>query len=100
MEEILSFEDISNYILEILSGQRITNLICTKEPAVFIQPTCTQNLYSKYLEKQKIIQYLSDSHCVYIYNAAEGFFTSFCYVSLHLRQCEYRMRANPREILP
>ena len=60
MEEILSFEDISNYILEILSGQRITNLICTKEPAVFIQPTCTQNLYSKYLEKQKIIQYLEE----------------------------------------
>ncbi len=62
MEDILSFEDISNYILEILSGQRITNLICVKEPVIFIQPTCTQNLYSKYLEKQKTIQYLNEGY--------------------------------------
>jgi hypothetical protein len=60
--EPLTFQDISNIILEVVSGKKITKINYCKDPAVFKQPTGQLKLYLNFLEKFKITKYIEQGY--------------------------------------
>jgi hypothetical protein len=56
----LSFTEISNLILEIISGRKIATISYFNEPVWFLQPNSKQKLYLNFLEKNLIDKYLQD----------------------------------------
>lgn len=59
----LSFSDITNIIIEILSGEKISSInYVINTPVLFVQPTGAIKLYLNYVEKNSLEKYLSEGY--------------------------------------
>lgn len=56
----LSFVEISDILLEIISGERISNLEYCIDPVIFTMPTGRQKNYFNFVEKKAITRYIED----------------------------------------